>query len=153
MLPHQLEKAYPFEKQLEALQGPIHIPWTITAIATGGGRQTYIDAATGALQMSNGKTGDGEEPPENLRVSEVRIRMREKGKPRRRRDAITPEGVDVEVARQRGKEPLKQQALKEATQKQPAHEERHVEKEDEVLMAFYAQAEHRKVFEIEWELP
>ena len=46
-------------------------------------------------QWQEAETGNGEEPPEELRVSEVR--MRKKGKPSKRRDSILPEGVDVQM--------------------------------------------------------
>ena len=154
-VPEQLRKASPFERQIETLQGPVQIPWTITAIATSGGRQTYIDATQEIPtdeQWQEAETSNGGEPPEELRVSEVR--MREKGKPRRRRDSLNPSDLDVEMETHRAKRAAEEAGV-EGSHPEASSSRRVSRREDdeEILMAFYTKEEHRKVFEIEWELP
>ena len=113
-VPEQLRKASPFEKQIEALHGPVQIPWTITVIATSGGRQTYIDATQEIpidKQWQEAETNNGGEPPEELRVSEVRIRK--KKKPRRRKDSINPGELVMEIETQRGKRAAEDAGIEE----------------------------------------
>ena len=41
--PEQLRLASPYEQQIEALKGPVELPWTITTIATDPKRRTFVD--------------------------------------------------------------------------------------------------------------
>ena len=41
--PEQLQLASPYEQQIEALKGPVELPWTITTIATDPKRRTFVD--------------------------------------------------------------------------------------------------------------
>lgn len=80
--PEQLRKASPYEQQIEELQGPIELPWTITSLATDPKRRTYVDISGDLPDEHEWETDlafPPEEPGKELAVPTKRFR--EKGSP------------------------------------------------------------------------
>ena len=90
-----------------------------------------------------------EGPEDELRISGVRTRQQ--GKLRKRQVTLGPEEADSEMASMRGKRMADEASLEEGSAE--ASSSRRRENDDEVMAAFYANEQNRKVFEIEWELP
>ena len=77
--PEQLRHASPFEMTVEALAGPVELPWTMMSLATHGKRQVFQDISKEVPsdeEWAEGKTLSGKRGI----VEEPHRRMRQKGR-------------------------------------------------------------------------
>ena len=73
--PEQLRKATPVEEDLEELQGPVELPWTITTLATDPRRRTFVDISEELPDDEEWEEARHEVPkPANIEENPVRRR-------------------------------------------------------------------------------
>ena len=152
--PEQL-KASPFEIQLEEFKGPLEISWTITSLTTEQGKHAYIDISheaptdeqwEDAQQFAHQEPGGEEEIPSTqakkttLEKLDVKKRTVETGKGKR--DITTMENTPIGTSSRSSSRARLRNTLNDP------YADLHCD-----YSSFYAEEQHCKAVEIEWDLP
>ena len=150
--PEQLRRATEFEQQIEELAGPVHIPWTISTLASCPTRRTYVDISQDIpteedWEMARDSTTG--QPGTELGVSKTRLLTK---------TTVPFADTEMTVENEASSSP---RGTKRPDSSNPGGEGSASEirrknqrtDEDDALAAYFADEAHRQSVEIEIELP